>query len=522
MDWVRTKADEHALDQGCWFDQQAADRVRFFFERFLRHSKGPYAGKKFELLDWQWKDLIAPAFGWKRSDGTRRFRRVYCEVPKKNGKSTISAGVGLYLLCGDNEPGAEVYFAAADRDQAGIVFGEAAHMVEASKALARHLKVYGSRKTILDPKSRSLCRALSAEHRTKEGFNISGLVVDELHVQPNRHLIDTLEYGGAARVQPLFFYITTAGWDRTSICWEMHKYAESILKGLNTDTSFLPLIYAAPEGADWTAEATWKTANPSYGITIRPDQMREDCLKAQAQPARQNTFKRYRLNIWTMQNVLWLNVAKWRDCYAEYTDESLHGETCTAGLDLASTTDIAALTLWFPEHRRMLQRFWVPAGADARRAESNRIRYREWIDAGYIKETAGDVIDYDVIRQDINDLSLVFNIKSIGIDRWNATQISTQLMTDGFDVVSYGQSMLAMSPPSKRFESMILDGEIQHNGNPVMEWMVGNAAAQTDAYENLRPCKKASADKIDGVTSTVIAIGVASVDDSGYPTVSWI
>lgn len=306
--------DEQAIREGCEFHLPSAEKVRKFFRQFVRHSKGEWAGKPFEFLDWQWTDVIGPLFGWLRPDGTRRFRRAYIEIPKKQGKSALASGLAIYLLVGDSEAGAEVYSAAADREQASIVFNEAANMVEASPGLSKHLEVVRSQKRLVFSKKQSWFKALSADVPTKEGLNIHGLLFDELHAQVKRDLWDTLAYGGAARRQPLSISITTAGYDRESICWEQHQYAQSVLEGRNPDTSFLPCIYAASESDDWTSPATWAKANPSFGVTIKESEMAEACREAQQSPAKQNSFRRYRLNQWTEQDVRWLDLARWDEC----------------------------------------------------------------------------------------------------------------------------------------------------------------------------------------------------------------
>jgi phage terminase large subunit-like protein len=287
-EWIRSEGDERAVLAGCWFDREAGERVCDFFERFLVHTKGEWAGKPFALFDWQKKDLVMPLFGWRRRNGERRFRKAYVEVPKKNGKSGLCSGIALYLLMADGEPGAEVYSAAADRDQAAIVYGESEKMVLKSPSLQKHLRVVASRKTIIYQRTLSYFRCLSADVPTKEGLNIHGLIFDELHAQRNRELFDTLQYGGAARRQPLLVSITTAGFDRNSICWEQHDYADKILRGVVDDPSFFPLIYAAGEEDDWTDPVVWRKANPSFGLTIREDAFAEEAREAQEKPSQQD------------------------------------------------------------------------------------------------------------------------------------------------------------------------------------------------------------------------------------------
>jgi phage terminase large subunit-like protein len=510
-EWIRSAADEKAIGEGCTFDLRAADRVRRFFAQFLRHSKGEWAGKPFELLEWQWRDLIGPLFGWKRADGTRRYRRAYIEVPKKNGKSTLAAGIALYLLVGDNEPGAEVYFAAADRDQAAICYNEAANMVEASP-LAGKLKLVRSIKRIVYPGQKSWCKALSADVPTKEGLNIHGLIFDELHAQKTRELWDTLHYGGASRRQPLFLSITTAGFDRESICYDQHRYARGVLEERTVDLEFFAFIAGAGEDADWKDPAVWRAANPSYGITVKEDAFKADALEAQSRPSQENAFRRYRLDQWTEQDVRWLPMDRWDLCKASL--RPLEGRSCYAGLDLASTTDTAALVLLFPDEDDSydtLPFFWAPERAFRERERMNKVRLDAWSREGAIDKTPGDIIDYDRIREKIRELAELYDIKEIAIDRWNATQLATQLQGDGFEIVAFGQGFASMSAPTKELEVIILGGRLRHADHPVLRWMAGNVTVETDAAGNLKPSKKKSTEKIDGIVSLIMALGRAMV-----------
>ncbi len=403
--WIRSEADERAVTDGCTFDEAAGLHVVDFFEQFLRHTKGQWAGEPFRLMDWQRDDVILPLFGWKQADGTRRYRTAYIELPKKSGKSAMCAGLSLYLLLADGEPGAEVYNAAVDREQAGIVFGEAANMVDSSPHLKRRLHVVRSRKTIAFPAGRGVYKALSAEVATKEGLNIHGLIFDEFHAQANRQLWEALRYGGAARQQPLFIIITTAGYDRTSICWEKHEYARKVIEGSIQDNSFFAYVAAADAEDDWMSEATWRKANPSLGVTFTVEDMRRAVLEVQNSPANENLFRRYRLNQWTEQDVRFISMVKWEEGAEPLRD--LSGRTCFAGLDLATTSDITALVLLFPDADGtydVLPIFWIPEERAIERERKDGVPYTQWIREGYIRTTRGDMIDYDTIRRDINAL----------------------------------------------------------------------------------------------------------------------
>jgi phage terminase large subunit-like protein len=492
------------------FDTESAERPIRFFREYLHHVKGEWAGQPFVLLPWQ-AELVWTLFGWRRLDGTRRYRTCYVEVPRKNGKSSLAACIGLYLLFADNEPGAEVYSAAADREQAAIVFDTARQMVGDAPALAKRSQTY--RRSIIVPSTASSYKVLSSEAYTKDGLNAHGIIFDELHAQPNRELWDVLTTSVGARRQPLIFAITTAGYDRNSICWEVHDYACKVRDGIIQDDSFLPIIYAADKDDDWTNLDVLGKVNPSLGSTVKLEYLAQECRKAQETPGYQNPFKRLHLNIWTEQETRWLDMAKWDDCGGTLDPAELEGQPCYAGLDLSSTTDITALVLVFPQaaHYAVLSYFWVPAENIRRRAERDRVPYPLWAQQGHIEATEGNVVDYDIIRSRINELNQRYHIREIAIDRWNSTQLQTQLQGDGLTVVQFGQGFASMTGPSKELEKLVLGKRIQHGENPVLRWMVSNVAVRQDAAGNLKPDKEKSTEKIDGVVALIMGLGRALV-----------
>ncbi|MGE5553307.1 MAG: terminase large subunit [Betaproteobacteria bacterium] len=492
-----------------WFDEAAADRAVEFFERFLRHVKGKWAGCRFELQDWQRDDIIRPLFGWKRKDGTRRYRVAYIEIPRKNGKSTLSAGIALYLLFADGEPGAEVYSAAADRDQAAIVFETAKAMVEASPALRKRSEIY--KRAIVVPTTGSSYKVLSADAPTKHGLNAHGIIFDELHAQPNRELWDVLTTSTGAREQPLVVAITTAGYDRNSICWEQHEYAEKVLKGVIDDPSFFAYIAAADEKDDWRDPATWKKANPGLGVTVKLDYLEQEARRAAEVPAYQNTFRRLHLNQWTQQAERWLDIAAWDATAGEVDPDELIGRPCYGGLDLASTTDIAAFELVFPPTEedpdfRVLSYFWVPKDNIRDRVTRDRVPYDVWAKQGLIEATEGSVIHYGAIRQKIENLAAIYPIKEIAFDRWGATQLSQELDDAGFTVVPFGQGFSSMSAPTKELLNLVMAKRLHHGGNPVLRWMADNMVVKQDPAGNVKPDKSKSTQKIDGIVALIMAL----------------
>lgn len=496
---------------GFYFDERASVVAVNFFERLLVHSKGEWAGQAFKLADWQRDDIIRPLFGWKREDGTRRYRTAYIEVPRKNGKSTLGAGIGLFLLFADGEPGAEVYSAAADREQAAIVFDEAKAMVEASAPLAQRADVF--KRAIVCPSSRSTYRVLSADAFTKHGLNAHGVLFDELHAQPNRELWDVLKTATGARRQPLVVAITTAGYDRQSICWEQHEYARQILEGVIEDDSFFAYIAAADQDDDWTDPGVWMKANPNLGVSVKLDYLENECRLARQTPAYQNTFRRLHLNQWTQQETRWLPLEAWDRCAEPPIDvKLLAGAPCYGGLDLASSSDIASLVLVFPpepgedEVYVWLPFFWIPQENMVERARKDRVSYDAWVRDGLITATEGNVIDYGFIVRDIERLGEQFNIREIAFDRWGAFQVSQSLEGAGFTMVGFGQGFVSMSPPTKELLRLVLDGKLRHGGNPVLRWMADNMVVSTDPAGNVKPNKAKSREKIDGMVAGIMAL----------------
>ena len=490
--------------------KNGAKQVKLFFERCLTHHKGELSGQPFLLSDWQYDRIIKPLFDTKRPDGLRQYRTTYIEVPRKNGKSTLAAGVALYLLFADSEPGAEVVSAAADREQARIVFDLAVQMVQASPVLKSFSTIY---RTHIATKSGGTYRAISAEAYTKHGMNLHGIIFDEVHAQPNRELWDVLTTATGARRQPLTFAITTAGYDRTSMCYELHTYAKSLLNGTVQDSTFLPVIYAADEDDDWTAESTWKKANPGYGVSVKQDYFANSVAEAKVIPAKEQSFRRLHLCQWTESYSRWIGLDRWDACRSEDGDlaESLKHRECYVGLDLASTTDLAALSLIFPgeDGYSVLLYSFAPDEADRKREKENKPRISGWAREGWITTTDGNVIDYEVIRKKLHELAERYQVKEVAIDRWNATHLTTLLMEDGFTVVPFGQGFASMSAPTKEFEALILGGKLKHDGNPVLRWNVSNVVIEQDAAGNQKPSKKRSSEKIDGVVATVMALGRA-------------
>lgn len=492
------------------YDAALADRAVTFIEN-LRHTKGKWAGKRFWLLPWQ-EQIIRDLFGILRPDNTRQFHMAYIEIPKKNGKSELAAAIALYLLFGDNEPAAEVYGAAADRSQASIVYEVAARMIALCPALQKRCKQIPSTKRIVNYANAGFYQVLSAEVGTKHGLNVSGLVFDELHAQPNRKLWDVLTNGsGDARTQPLFVTITTAGTDRHSICYEQHQLAADLLAERKYDPTFYPVIYGLPDGADWKDEQNWYRANPSLGITIPIERVREAFQKALRNPEEENQFKQLRLNLWVSSLTSWIPDAVFCKGNAPIDEEALLGRECYGGLDLSSTSDITAFVLVFPPQSEeepyiVLPYFWLPEETLPLRVARDHVPYDRWEQQGYLQTTEGNVVHYGYIEWFIDALGQKFHIKEIAYDRWGAVQMVQNLEGLGFTVIPFGQGFRDMSPPSKEFYKLLLEGNIQHGGNPILRWMAGNVVTRSDPAQNIKPDKAKSTEKIDGIVATIMAL----------------
>lgn len=481
------------------------------FVNCLKHTKGEWYGQSFDLIDWQ-EQIVRDIFGILKPNGYRQFNTAYIEIPKKQGKSELAAATALLLTCGDFEHGGEVYGCASDRQQASIVFDVAVDMVEQCPALKSRIKPVLSQKRLIYKPLNSFYQVLSAEAYTKHGLNVHGVVFDELHAQPNRNLYDVMLHGsGDARKQPLFFLITTAGTDRNSVCWEVHQKAEDILKGRKRDPTFYPVIYGAPVDADWTSEEVWKAANPSLGITVDVEKLKNACESARQNTAEENLFRQLRLNQWVKQSVRWMPMEKWDACKFKFDKKFLQGRVCYGGLDLSSTTDITAFVLVFPPEDEndkyyILPYFWIPEDNLDLRVRRDHVPYDIWHQEGQLQTTEGNVVHYGFIENFIEELGKKYNIREIAFDRWGAVQMVQNLEGMGFTVVPFGQGFKDMSPPSKELMKLTLEGKLAHTGHPVLRWMMDNIFVRTDPAGNIKPDKERSTEKIDGAVATIMAL----------------
>jgi len=500
-----------------YFDKEAASKAIGFIETFCTHTKGELAGTPLLLEDWQ-KKIIGDLFGWKQENGLRKYRTALIQLPRKNGKTTLAASIICYVLFSEKERGNELYAAAGDRGQANILFSIVSNMVIQNKELSSRAKVF--RNSITNESKGNFFQAISSDSKTKHGYSAGCVIMDELHVQPNRDLYDTLLTSTGARIEPLFISITTAGYNKNSIGWEVYNYAKQVQNKLIEDSSFYSAIYEADLEDDITDEEVWKKANPNYGISLRKEYMRRESQRAVDVPSYQNTFKRLMLNIWTDSQTAWIGAKEWELCEGEVDLQKLKNKECYLGLDLASTRDISALVLLFKEDEKFIivPYFFIPEENAKKRSERDKVDYVTWIRDNHIIATNGDVTDYNFIKQKILDLGKEYLIQSICYDRFNASQLVIDLQHEGVPMEPFGQGFVSMSAPSKQLEALILGQEIVHNGNPVLKWMIANTVMEEDAAGNIKASKKKSSEKIDGTVALVMALG-SYMTEGGYNSI---
>jgi phage terminase large subunit-like protein len=474
--------------------------------------KGEWSGQPLILADWQMRDIVRPMFGTLRDDGLRRYRQVYVEVPRRNMKSTLAAAVALWLLLFDGEPGADVVSAAADKQQADVVFSIARAMVEQAPALAALIHVY--RRELVVPSTQSTYRVISSESYSKHGLSLSGVIVDELHAHESRDLLDVLLTSMGSRRQPLAFIISTAGVGRDSVAWQFHEHAEQVRAGALDAPEFLGVLYGASESDDWTSPDVWRRANPGYGVSIKADYLAAECRRAQHMPAYENAFKRLHLNLWTSSDTKWLDMTAWDACGDPVDVEALRGRRCFVGVDLSSTKDMSAAALVFPDADggyTVLVDAWLPERSYRDRVQRHGM-FDEWARRGYLTLTPGDIIDHDAIEARVREYGERYEVAGIGFDPWAAARILPRLAADGLPAVAVPQNMSRLSPPTKALEAAVLSGKLRHGGHPVLRWAVANVTLDMDSNENIRPSKARSAERIDPVVALVIGLSQALVD----------
>ena len=528
-----------------WFDEHAAGQAARFFPERLVLTTGEWSGRPFILEPWQEHDIIRPLFGWKRADGTRRYRRCYVWIARKNGKTELAAGIALLMLLGDGEPGGQVFSIASEKDQARIVTDKAIVMVDRSGALQAPAPDGPGLETWNDliywPGGNASFRPLSGKPKGKHGLNMSGLIGDEVHEWPNGDLYRFVHDSAASRRQPLEVMISTAG-VKGSYGEQVWLDCQAILRGDVSDPATLVMVYAPGEDDDWQSPETWKKANPNWGLSVKVESFMEDFRRAQPLPREENDFKRYRLNMWTEQMVRWLPIDAvndegkrfgWDHCKGPRTwqelEHALDGLRCFGGLDLSGTQDLSSLVWWFPvqpglDVPTVLARFWKPADVLKAHAKRDRVPYDRYERDGALFVTPGNVIDHEAIREQVKADASRFRLAfygvtdrkadegGIAVDRYDATETIVKLNGENLPVVPFGQGFVSMSGPSKALERLVLSNGFHHGNHPLLRQHARSVAISTDAAGNIKPDKEKATQRIDGIAALVMSLGIAAKD----------
>ena len=503
---------ETAASRGFFFDEEQAARALNFFG-YLKHSKGEWAGKPIELEPWQaW--IISVVFGWVYEDtGLRRFRTVYEEIARKNGKTTKLAGIGLKGLTKDDEGGPEIYAAATKRDQAAILFEEAKRMVKQSRPLRSRLDA--QQHQIVFPTNFGNFKPLSSDANTMDGLNPHMALVDELHAHKTPEMWDVLKSAFGARSQPLMWGITTAGFNKNGVCYEIRGYAIQVLQGLVDDDSFFSIIYTIDDGDDWQDETNWIKANPNLGVSVSLDYLREQARQAAVMPSALVNFLTKHLNVWVTGESKWCNIERWLKCGADYLPTDL-GDVVEVyiGLDLAQVSDITSATgvaILSDGTWRVFGKHYLPEDAIEAKYRKTTVPFRQWHEQGWLTLTPGNVVDYNWIKADLDHWLQTLPVKEIVFDRYNSSQLVNDMLEQGAPMVSFGQGYLSMSPAMKEFERRYLANLIEHPNDPVLNWAMSNVVADQDHAGNIKPAKNKSSEKIDPAVALIMAVGRAMV-----------
>ena len=495
-------------------DKQRALEVIEFLQ--MLKAVDDFYGQPLLLLDWQ-HDIIWDVYGTVNEQGLRQYRYAYLEVPKKNGKTTLIGGLGLYHLVCD-PPGGQIYCCAADREQASLAYRAAKGMIEQDPELEKILKITDSQKMITNKLTGTTLKVLSAEAYSKHGINPTVVIFDELHAQPNRDLWDVMTFGaGAARKEPLWWVITTAGDDpdRHSIGWEIHEYARKVRDGEIVDPTWYVRIYGAPEDADIFDEKVWYEANPSLGHTISIESVRQEALAARNSEASERLFRWLRLNQWvSLKRTGWQPLSLWDETDGDWELSDLTGKRCYVGLDLSSTTDLTAACYLFPpqddfEDWRAIFDAWIPDENMKERVLKDKVPYDRWVTQKYLHATPGNVVDYDFVEARLLAANKQYEIETLGADPWNSRMLSQRLIRGGIEVIEIAQDMKNMSPAMKMIEYLMKRGMLTHEKNPLARWCWGNVNVAVDGNENIKPMKNKSVDRIDLIVAMIIAMATA-------------
>lgn len=488
-----------------YHDPTAALRVILFF-RLLVHFKGKWKGQSFELSQWQ-KWVVWGLYGWKRQDGTRRFRVAWIDVARKNGKSSFAAGLCLYHLVMDGENSPEVYTAANKRDQARIVLDIAREIGKKSKALTK-LRV--REHDILAPDSGKM-QALSADSSTLDGLNPSFAVVDELHASPNLKVFDTLISGQGSREQPLILMITTAGFQKDAEAFEFRKMLLDVLRGVKTQDDHFVMVYSLDEKDQWKDPETWQKANPGLGETVSMEYLSGQAELAKKGSKRMINFVCKNLNVWTSAPDVWIEDSVWTAAGSEIDESILKGAECWGGLDLAPKHDLSAFVLLFKTGETWVCKMWCWATETSVRKAEDQVDYWLWKKQGVIEVMPGDLMDFEVIADKIRELITVYNVQGVAYDSYKMFTVLEHLKKHNIPTEdlfqSFPQGTRAMGPIMVELEQLIRSKKLNHLGNPILRWMVTNVEPWFDSGGNMKIKKQSEIQKIDGLVSLAMAYG---------------
>lgn len=519
---------EHGHERGLYFDPEAGQHF-IDFAHLLKHSKGEWAGQYIVLEPWQ-QFKFWVIFGWMNADGSRRFNIAYNEEARKNGKSTEAAIIGNFGITMDNEGGAEVYSVATKEEQAMITLAEGQRMARSSGYFGGIAKVHIKSISVED--TNSSWKPLGKNSKSQDGLHVHMALIDEYHEHPDRSMYDVIDSGMGARRQPLMYIITTAGFNTQSVCYKEREYAIRILEGVDVDDTYFAVIYTLDRDEstnelldDWQDPTVWVKANPNYGVSLYKKDMIRMCNKAVNDLSATNNFLTKRMNIWTTQTVKFFNMDAWDACNGKVKLEDLKTKKCYIAVDMNSKDDIGTVTAIFPwDDGQFVQytKYYCPREGAAQRSRRDRVPYLAWAEQGYLTLTEGNRTDYSVIKHDIEEMWRMFDVDKMAFDQWNFESLYQQLVSDGMDptkVIEYGQTIRNMSAPTKELAALVIDGKFIHNGDPVLRWMASNTAVYQDPNDNVRPVKNKSSEKIDGIVSTVMGLGLALIEPDEIPSI---
>lgn len=523
--WIRTKSDEEAVNQGYSFDVKQAERVRKFIEHFCYHSSsGEFYGKRFELMEWQWDDIIAPLYGWRSPDNLPRFRTASIWLPKSNGKSSLTGAISQYELLGTGNPGRTVINMASTVAQANIVFNGAANSIELCPAFKKRIDkktlwIRRNIKTIEDTITKSQLKIFSGESKGKHGFAIDCLIWDELAELTNAELLDTMTYNVRKKKSSTMISISTAGFNLDSVGHSSFKHASNILENKLIDIHTLPVIYSASKDDDWTSLKTAERCNPSWNVSVYANAVQEELNEAKQEPRKESAYRTLRLCQYVGSPTQWLSSYAWQACKETFTEEDFYGERCFVGVDLARTVADAAYTLVFRKDDiyYLLPRYFVPKEYARKKQDNTNQPYVTWGEQGFVNLTEGNYVDYEYIRQAILEDAKRFDIQVLGFDPWQANELWKQLQDDGINVCEVVQSIRNLSPATMLFERLVKENRLRHNNHPTLNFNINCASTRTDSNDNITVQRKNFTGLIDGLVASIIGLSMAMSDTSHVP-----